>query len=206
MSQSQRYVKRGWLVAVGVAGALALLVLLGSIALIASQSRVSSVEGPFTKEIPNVALVDDRGASFSFAQLRGTPYALFFGYTHCPDTCPITLAKLERAKASLPGNGSGKSRIVFVTVDPPRDTPRVLHRYVAQFGSGVIGVTGRPASLRQLYKALGIWSVRIGHGPNYEMGHTATIFFVDGSGRIRSLHDWAETPAEFAIAFEEMEQ
>ena len=205
MSQSQAHMKRAWLTAVGGVGALVLLVLLGSIVLIARQSRSSSVQAPFTKEIPNVALIDDRGAPFSFLQLTGTPYALFFGYTHCPDTCPITLAKLERAKASLPGDGSSESRIVFVTVDPPRDTPRVLHRYVAQFGSGVIGVTGRPASLRELYKALGIWSVRIGRGPNYEMGHTATIFFVDGSGRVRSLHDWAETPAEFTKAFEEME-
>ena len=196
MLQSAWHARRAQLLILGVASAV---VLISSIILFV---HPGSSSGFFAKTIPGVALVDDRGKPFSLAQTAGTPYALFFGYTHCPDVCPTTLAKLARAKASV---SASASRIVFVTVDPSRDTPPVLHRYVALFGRGIIGVTGQPASLKTLYNALGIWSVRIGNGPNYEMGHTSTVFFVDGFGRVRSLRDWADPQTAFVDAFKEIE-
>ncbi len=154
--------------------------------------------------LPDVALVDDSGQPFAFSTLHGKGYALFFGYTHCPDTCPATLAKLERARVALPQTQRRKTTIVFVTVDPARDSPRQLHRYMALFGPGLIGVTGSPQALKMLYDRLGVWSVRLGRGPNYEMGHTSTIFFVDVDGRPRALHDLQDPVASLSHDFREL--
>jgi protein SCO1 len=159
---------------------------------------------PPSVRLPDVRLVDDRGQAFTFGQLRGTAYALFFGYTHCPDTCPITLAKLERARTSLAPEEQRATTVVFVTVDPSRDTPARLHRWLALFGPGLVGVTGAREGLRTLYAALHVWAVRIGKGPNYEMGHTSTIFFVDRLGNIRTIHDWQDAPQDLAHDFKEL--
>jgi protein SCO1/2 len=160
--------------------------------------------GLAAKHLPDVTLTDDRARPFTFAQLHGTEYALFFGYTHCPDTCPATLAKLERAREALDAAKRDTTAIVFVTVDPERDTPAVLHRYVGLFGSGVVGVTGSPAALNDVERSLGVWAARIGRGKEYEMGHTSTVFFIDGGGHIRSLHDYTDAPTALQQAFEEL--
>lgn len=159
---------------------------------------------PPNLELPEVALTDDRGAEFKFSQLHGTAYALSFGYTHCRDTCPMTLAKLERARMSLPPEKRLETTIVFVTVDPSRDTPVVLHRYMALFGPGLVGVTGTRPALKALYAALGVWSARIGAGTHYEMGHTASVFFVDPSGRVRTIDDGQDAPRDLLHDFNEL--
>lgn len=159
---------------------------------------------PLNVGLPDVALIDDRGERFTFSDLHARAYALVFGYTHCTDTCPMTLAKLERARTSLAPEERRNTTIVFVTGDPARDTPARLHEYIARFGPGLVGVTGTRQSLKALSRALGIWSVRIGKGPNYEMGHTASVFFVDPSGRIRTIHDWQDAPRDLAHDFIEL--
>lgn len=145
---------------------------------------------PPNVRLPEVTLIDDGGAPFKFSQLHAAAYTLFFGFTHCQDTCPLTLAKLERARMSLAPEQRRATTIVFVTVDPSRDTPARLHRYMALFGPELVGLTGTRQALKTLYAALGVWSARIGKGQNYEMGHTDAVFFVDPLGRIRTVHDW----------------
>jgi protein SCO1 len=159
---------------------------------------------PPNVRLPEVTLMDDRGAAFTFSQLYPKAYALFFGYTHCQDTCPMTLAKLERARISLTPERRRATTIVFVTVDPSRDTPARLHQYLALFGPGLVGVTGTRRALKTLYTALGVWSVRIGKGPNYDMGHTTTVFFVDPSGHIRTIHDWQDARGDLLHDFNEL--
>jgi protein SCO1 len=159
---------------------------------------------PPNLRLPEVTLIDDRGEAFTFSQLHAKAYALFFGYTHCQDTCPMTLAKLERARMSLAPERRRATTIVLVTVDPSRDTPARLHRYMALFGPRLVGLTGTRQALKTLYAALGVWSVRIGKGPSYEMGHTATVFFVDPWGRIRTIHDWQDAPLDLLHDFSEL--
>ena len=159
---------------------------------------------PPNVRLPEVTLIDDRGAPFMFSQLHATAYALFFGYTYCQDTCPMTLAKLERARMGLAPEQRHATTIVFVTVDPSRDTPARLHQYTALFGPGLVGLTGTRQALKTLYAALGVWSVRIGKGSNYEMGHTATVFFVDPLGHIRTVHDWQDAPRDLLHDFNEL--
>jgi protein SCO1 len=190
-------------VAVAFAGVLVLFGLVALAVRTALQPRLVGSAAPNLR-LPDVPLVDDRNRPFTFAELRGTAYALFFGYTHCPDTCPITLAKLERARLSLPTEKQRATAIVFVTVDPSRDTPPRLHRYVTSFGPGLIGVTGTSHALQTLDAALDVWSVRIGKGPNYQMGHTDAVFFVDPSERIRTVHDWHDSQRDLVNDFNEL--
>lgn len=159
---------------------------------------------PPNVRLPEVTLIDDRGAPFMFSRLHATAYALFFGYTYCQDTCPMTLAKLERARMGLAPEQRHATTIVFVTVDPSRDTPARLHQYMALFGPGLVGLTGTPQALKALYAALGVWSVRIGKGSNFEMGHAATVFFVDPWGRIRTIHDSQDSERDLAYDFGEL--
>lgn len=93
---------------------------------------------------------------------------LFFGYTHCPDECPLAMASLGRAYRSLTRAQAAVTRVVFVTVDPQRDSPPVLARYLANFGPRFVGLTGAPATLATVWRAYGIGvdakSREIGHG------------------------------------------
>lgn len=189
---------RALLIACGLIG----IALIGTLAaMLVWQPHASGIG---SLRLPDASLTDDGGKPFTFSQLRGTPYALFFGYTHCPDTCPTTLAKLEHARQELSAQTRDTTKIVFVTVDPQRDTPATMHRYVSLFGTGVIGVTGPSAELQRVYDSLGVWAQRIGKGRDYEMGHTSSVFFVDAAGRFRSLHDWGDPPATFAASFKEL--
>jgi protein SCO1 len=137
---------------------------------------------------PNFTLRDDHGASWSLAQQRGKAVLLTFGFTHCADTCPATVAKLVRVTASLP-TGSREAEVAFVTIDPARDTVAVLHRYVERFalpGAGqLVGLTGTTAQIERVKRAYGVWSQRLPH----DIAHTAVIVVIDPSGRIRSVEN-----------------
>jgi protein SCO1 len=141
--------------------------------------------------VPAFDLVDDHGRPFTVADLHGRWSLLFFGYTHCPDICPTTLKVLTRAQAALKDlPESQHPRIVFVSVDPARDTPAVLAQYVAYFGSDIVGVTGDEAHLQALARPLGIAYQR--DTPprgttDYTMAHSSSILYVDPLGRVRAL-------------------
>jgi len=105
---------------------------------------------------PDVELVDHTGSPFRLSDLRGEATLLFFGFTHCPDVCPLTLDKLARARERL-GRTASDLRIVLVTVDPERDDPASLARYVRHFGDGVVGATGDVGALDRLYREYGVW-------------------------------------------------
>ena len=136
-----------------------------------------SFGGPFT-------LVDNKGQPFASSRLAGRPYAIFFGFTHCPDVCPTTLARLVKLRHQL---GPDEAfQIVFVTVDPERDGPAEVGRYSALFGSPVIGLTGSPAQIARVKKDYGIFSERAGTGDNYSVDHTASVLLFDKGGRFQS--------------------
>lgn len=132
---------------------------------------------------PPFALVDHRGRKATLESYRGKPILLFFGYTHCPDVCPLTLSRLARATESLGRNGEDV-RIVLVTQDPARDTPAVLGRYVSRFSPRADGLTGDSAALAQAYRGYGAYTMRGGaHG----MSHSAAVYGIDREGRLRVI-------------------
>ncbi|HEY5627956.1 MAG TPA: SCO family protein [Candidatus Limnocylindrales bacterium] len=133
---------------------------------------------------PALQLTDQDGKPFDLAALRGTPVFVYFGYTHCPDVCPTTLADLRDAiqVANLP------AKVVFVTVDPGRDTPPKMKEYVNAYSAGFIGLTG---TAQQIATAAAAWGVRYQPGPvdslgNYPMSHTTEVYLVDPSGTLRN--------------------
>lgn len=132
------------------------------------------------------ALTDHRGRSVGLADYRGRPALLFFGFAHCPDVCPLTLTKLGRV-LELMGEDAGEVRILLVTVDPARDTPEALARYVARFPAPIEGLTGDSAALARVRSAYGVFAgpspMPGGHG----MTHNAQVFGIDRDGQLRVL-------------------
>jgi protein SCO1/2 len=133
------------------------------------------------KPIDDFHLIDSQGRSFTRAALMGHPTLIYFGFTHCPDECPDTLAELVRVKrdAAVPG-----LQVILVTVDPERDTPAVLAGYLRQFDPSFLGLTGNPAGLRRLAAALGIGITRVNlPGGGYDFDHTMAILLFDARAR-----------------------
>lgn len=143
---------------------------------------IASIGGPFQ-------LVDTEGDRFDSQSLRGRPYAIFFGFTHCPDVCPTTLSRLVSLRRQM-GEDGGAFDIVFVSVDPARDTPEELGRYVSLFDTPIIGLTGSEEQVERVKDEFGIFSeqVPIGNGA-YTIDHTATVFLMDRQGNFFSALD-----------------
>src|SRR5579863_642056 len=140
---------------------------------------------PRAKTIADFHLTDNEGKPFSLRDLQGKPTLVFFGFTHCPDVCPTTLAKLAQLKkvAALPD-----VRVVFVSVDPQRDTPAAMGLYAHAFDPDFIGVTGDPAAITKLTSRFGIAVSRVElPGGDYTMDHSAAVFLLDTHGRIVAI-------------------
>jgi protein SCO1/2 len=127
-------------------------------------------------------LVGADGQPFSSSRLAGKPYAMFFGFTHCPDVCPTTLARLVKLRKEL-GRGEESLNIVFVTVDPDRDEPQQVGTYEQAFGGRVIALTGSPAQIDKVKKDFGIFSQKApDDSGGYTVDHTATVLLFDRGG------------------------
>lgn len=163
------------LVAVALLG-IAIFVLTTPRAQQPPQQSVTSASfgGPFT-------LVGSDGQPFGTEQLKGKPYALFFGFTHCPDTCPTTLARLVKLRREAGGDAA--FNIVFVSVDPDRDKPKDMGAYAKAFGAPIIGLTGSPEQIHKVEKQYGIYAQKVPTGDgDYTMDHTATVLLFDRHG------------------------
>jgi len=147
---------------------------------------VASIGGHF-------ALTDQNGAPLSDADLNGKPYAIFFGYTHCPDVCPTTLFELSQALAKL-GADSDKLRVVFVTVDPARDTPQFLKEYLSAFDSRIVGLTGSEADIAVTAKTFHVFYQKVlaEEGTDYTMDHSATIMLMGADGKFVGMISYGE--------------
>jgi protein SCO1/2 len=143
-----------------------------------------------TRTLPEFALVDHAGRPFGPERLHGQWTFLFFGFVNCPDVCPTTLATLAAAQRSLADLPGGlRPAVALVSVDPGRDTPDVLARYVTHFDPSFTGVTGTRESIDALTGGLGV-AVMIGPADgdgSYSVDHSAAIFLVDPEGRVAAL-------------------
>lgn len=130
---------------------------------------------------PLLDLVSSDGA-FDLAELAGHPVLLFFGYTHCPDVCPMTMGDLVLVLRERP-----EARVVFVTVDPERDTPEALARWTEYLPEGVVALTGSPAAIRAAADAYDVRYARVDSGSagGYAMSHTAFVHLIDPDGHQR---------------------
>jgi len=132
----------------------------------------AAIGGPF-------ALVDQDGKPFTEADLKGKWHLVFFGYTHCPDICPTTLNDLSLALDRL-GPRKSEFGIVFITVDPERDTPEVLKSYVASFAGPIVTLTGSPEAVAQAAKGYRVYYAKHPRSDGgYDMDHSAVIYVMD---------------------------
>jgi protein SCO1 len=132
----------------------------------------SAIGGPFT-------LVDDIGAPVSDASIRGKPTVIYFGYTFCPEVCPTTLTDLSHWMQML-GPDADNLNYVFVTVDPERDTPKVMHAYVSAFDPRIRGFTGTSEQIAKIAREYRVYYKRIPTSDGgYEMDHSAILYLMD---------------------------
>jgi protein SCO1/2 len=154
---------------------------------------------------PDFTLTDQNGAPYTLSAHRGHAIALFFGYAHCPDVCPTTLAALAGAKRKL-GAGGEAIDVVLVTVDPKRDSPATLKRYVHLFDPSFTGLTGTDAQLAPVYAAYHIeHEVQSGKGSanGYIVAHSTVVQFISPAGRLRGTGNFSDSPDELAVSMKQ---
>lgn len=175
-----------WAMAALIAGVMAAVFFIAS----TGSGSPTSGEGPYGSSFQ---LVDQNGTPVTEADLRGTPAAVFFGFTHCPDVCPTTLYELSGYQKQIAAEG-GELKVVFVTVDPERDTPPVMKDYVAAVSPDITALTGSPENVAAMLKGWGVYSRKVGEGADYTMDHTATTFLLDADGALAGTLAYGEDP------------
>lgn len=149
---------------------------------------------------PGLSLSDTAGEPFELSSLRGSLVLIYFGYTYCPDVCPATLGDVARAMEQL-GAQAQHARLVFVTVDPDRDSPPVLRRYLDAFDGSFIGLTGTAGDLEAARRAYGVLAEQEPHqdGEAYLVSHTARLFLIDPDGLLKASYPFG-TPRDELLA------
>lgn len=155
-------------------------------------------DAPFT-------LTDHTGKIRTMSDFKNKVVVLFFGYTHCPDVCPTTMSDLKQTMKVL-GNDADQVQVIFITVDPERDTQEVLAKYVPYFDKRFIGLTG---SLEQVAKTMGsykIFSTKVKSAStgSYTIDHSAGIYVFDKTGKARIYMSYGQKPADIAHDIEQL--
>ncbi len=142
--------------------------------------------------LKNINLIDHNGNEFNRASLNEKPSLLFFGFTHCPEICPTTLSQLSEITEKLQ-NPTDLTNIVFITLDPKRDTQDHLKEYIQYFNKNVIAITGQINEIKKLADNWNVFFETIGSSKeNYNINHTATVFMLDRTGVFRGTIAWGE--------------
>lgn len=133
-----------------------------------------------------LGLPDFNGQVRHLADFRGKVIVLFFGFTHCPDICPTTLSEMAATMKRL-GKRAEEVQVLFVTVDPVRDTPELLAKYVPAFHPRFLALRGTEAQTQELASKFKVFYQKYGDGPNYSIDHSSGTFIFDKEGRLRLL-------------------
>ena len=158
------------------------------------------------RTLPAIRLVDHHGRVFDNERLKGAWSLVFFGFTHCPDVCPSALFTLDQALERLAADAeTAVPRVVMISVDPARDTPRALAGYVPYFDPEFLGVTGEMPEIHRLTDAIGVafaYTPTPGSEDGYTVDHTASIFLFDPDGRLAAIfstpHDARTIASDFS--------
>jgi len=149
---------------------------------------VAAVGGPFQ-------LTDQSGKAVTDADMKGKPFLVFFGFTHCPDICPTTLFDMSQLMKEL-GPDADRAGALFITVDPDRDTPKVMKDYLSNFDPHVRGLTGDPTAINAAIRAYRVYAKKVPlENGDYTMDHTALVYLMDKNGHFVAPFDVSRTPA-----------
>lgn len=156
-----------------------------------SSTGTASVGGPFT-------LVAQDGTKLTDQDLRGAPFLVFFGFTHCPDICPTKLFEISEVLRAAGPKGE-KLRALFVTVDPERDTPETMKSYLGSFDPRIVGLSGDRPAIDAMIKAYRAYSRKVPlQGDDYTMDHTALVYLMGKDGGFIGAFNVEQTPAQAA--------
>ncbi|MGC1779060.1 MAG: SCO family protein [Xanthobacteraceae bacterium] len=148
---------------------------------------VAAIGGPLD-------LQDQNGKPFSDARMRGHPFLIFFGFTHCPDVCPTTLFDMSQMMKAL-GPDADRAGVLFITVDPERDTAQVLKDYMSNFDPHLRGLTGTEAQINAAIKEYRVYAKKVPlENGDYTMDHTATVYLMDKDGHFIAPFNMKRTP------------
>ena len=188
----QRIVQAGLIaMALGLAGVVAFEIHALETPATASGSFMK-LGGPFT-------LVDQHGRPVTDRDLKGKPTVMFFGFTYCPEVCPTTLAALTAWMKAL-GPDADRLNVVYVTIDPERDTPKQLALYLSSFDPRIRGLTGTPAQIAQIAHEYGVYYQKVPlAGGGYTMDHSSAVYLMDARGGFQGVIGYQE-PARQALA------
>ncbi|MGZ8329824.1 MAG: SCO family protein [Rhodoplanes sp.] len=146
-----------------------------------------------------IQLTDRNGRPFSDQSLRGKPFLVFFGFTHCPDVCPTALFEVSEIMRRL-GPDAARAAALFISVDPERDTPAVLKEYLSSFDPNLQALTGDPAAIAAVAKAYRVYYKKVPlEGEDYTLDHTALVYLMDKQGRFVAPFN-IKRPPEAAVA------
>lgn len=178
-----------------------------SLLLLAGAASAQQAPGPRFKggvfepprPAPGFVLPSSGGAPVKLSDYRGKVVVLEFGFSHCPSVCPVSLASLAQARQLL-GARAKDVQVLFVTVDPARDTPERLRGYLAQFDPSFVGVTGSEAQIGRLLKDYGISASKhpVKGSDEYSMSHSSYFYFLDRQGRQRTMMPFGRPAADIA--------
>ncbi len=162
------------------------------------QQRAASLRPDVTLDVPFTLAAHD-GRVLRQTDFRSKPTAWFFGFTHCPDVCPTALMHMTDLLGRL-GTDGDRLNVVFVSVDPERDTQQVMNDYLSAFDPRIVGVMGPQAEIEKLAKGYFIHFARVPlQDGGYTMGHTASILLTDSAGRLKGTLDYHES-ADVSLA------
>jgi len=186
----QQRSKTGWI----IAAALLFLGLAISVFLISDQLAQKTTIGIPQFQDNHIELTDQNGIARNQDDFADRPIALFFGFTYCPDVCPTTLTTLAAARDNLESAGIDTKalQILFITVDPKRDTPEQLKQYLSLFDADVTGLTGSPDKVRSVLQQFGVYAQKNDQGDgDYLYDHSAAVFLYrdDGSFKGTIVHN-----------------
>jgi protein SCO1/2 len=135
---------------------------------------------------PQFELTDMNSEPFQLSQLSDQVVVIFFGYTSCPDVCPVTLTEFLQIRSKL-GQAADEVSFVFVTVDPERDTPERMRKYLTNFDPGIIGLTGERSELEPVWADYGVYQAKAegGSSDNYLVDHSSRVYVIDADGNLR---------------------
>tara|TARA_B100000989_G_C19519482_1_gene463410 strand:+ start:1943 stop:2593 length:651 start_codon:yes stop_codon:yes gene_type:complete len=169
-----------------VAGA-AFAALLIAVFLLSNRMAETAAVGFTNFQDSEFALLDQNGATRRPGDFAGKPIALFFGFTYCPDICPTTLIVLTAIQEQLATTGKAADhlQILFMTVDPERDTPAQLNAYLSLFDTSVIGLTGTRTDIEAALRHFGVYAKKTGDGDEYLYDHSAAVYLYQKDGRFK---------------------
>lgn len=149
---------------------------------------------------PQIELTKSNGETFRLSDQKGKIVLLFFGYTSCPDVCPTTLAELNLVMGDL-GNKAESVEVVFVSVDPERDTPEKIQEYVEHFNPGFVGLSGSADELQNIWTNYGVYREKAESDSalGYIVNHTARTYLIDADGNLRLSYGF-QTPVEDIVS------